>query len=167
VAVTVRRVSSGDFELVKRLRLESLELAPGAFLSTLADERAMPEERWQERLDSNVAGVRTAGFLAVVDGEEQGLVVGVRPEGQPDAVDLNAMWVAPAARGRGAGRALVEAVCGWARELGCTRVTLCVIEGNPGAEALYRGFVETSRCAPEDDPRRQIRMERPVSLSGP
>ena len=164
MAVTVRRVTADDFEVVKQLRLESLERAPGAFLSTLAEERAMPEERWQERLDSNVAGVRTAGFLAVVDGEAQGLVVGVRPEGRPDVVDLNAMWIAPAARRRGAGRALVEAVCDWARELGCARVTLCVIEGNPGAEALYRacGFTEVSRCAPDDDPRRQIRMERPV-----
>lgn len=160
MGVSVRRVEAGDLELLTRLRLAALADAPGAFLARLEDERAMDEAAWRRRLDSNVEGIRTVAFFAVVDGRERGLVVGVRPEDEPDAVDVNAMWVAPEARRRGAGLALLEAVCDWGRGLGCTRATLCVIAGNEEAAALYRarGFVETRRCA--DGGRTQILMER-------
>lgn len=163
MGVSVRRIEEGDLERLIQLRLAALADAPGAFLARLEDERAMDEAAWRRRLESNVEGVRTVGFFVVVDGRERGLVVGVRPEGEPEVVDLNAMWVAPDARGRGAGRALVEAVCEWGRAVGCTRATLCVIDGNREAAALYRacGFVETRRC--EEDHvvgRTQILMAR-------
>ena len=145
--IAVRCVSADDLALSKRLRLAALADAPDAFLSTFADESAMSDEEWQARLDANVAGAHTAGFFAVVDGVARGLVVGVRREDRPDTVNLNALWVAPDARARGAGRALVEAVCTWARALGCSRVALAVGENNEVATMLYRrcGFTETKR----------------------
>ncbi len=54
------------------------------------------------------------------------------------------MWVAPFARGRGVGDALVHAVAAWARQQDAKRVTLAVYPDNAGAIALYRrnGFVD-------------------------
>jgi len=161
-SVAVRQAGPGDLALLKRLRLASLADAPDAFLTTLAGEEAMTDAAWQERLDSNVAGERTKGFFALVDGEAQGLVVGVRRPDRADSVNLNALWVAPAARGRGTGRALVDAVAAWARECGCRRVTLAVIETNADATALYRacGFEETTRVTRDDPdrPRTEVGM---------
>ena len=60
------------------------------------------------------------------------------------------MWVAPEARGTGAGRALVEAVIGWAAERGARTLTTSVTEGNAGGTALYAaaGFADTGRREP-------------------
>ena len=148
-SVSVRRMAAGDLALLRRLRLAALADAPEAFCASLAAEEAMGMDRWQARLDSNVEGVESAGFFAVADGVEVGLAVGVR---MADAVELNGMWVAPGARGRGAARVLVDAVRGWAREVALPRVTLAVLEGNDGALDLYRacGFEQTGRSTRAD-----------------
>src|SRR6185503_16742479 len=49
-------------------------------------------------------------------------------------VDLAHLFLEPADRGRGLGRALVEHACEQARALGGTRLR---IEGDPNAEAFY------------------------------
>ena len=53
----------------------------------------------------------------------------------------------PAARGRGVGRALGDAVIAWARERGFVRIVLWVTDGNDEAIALYErlGFARTGR----------------------
>jgi GNAT superfamily N-acetyltransferase len=47
------------------------------------------------------------------------------------------MWVTPGARRRGAGKALVEAVSGWARNRGFEKLWLRVYAGNEPARRLY------------------------------
>jgi ribosomal-protein-alanine N-acetyltransferase len=74
-----------------------------------------------------------------------------------DTVHLWGMWVAAEARGRGLGRALIEAVLAWARERGAPMVVLEVTdtERAASAAALYRslGFAPTGeRAALESDP---------------
>jgi ribosomal protein S18 acetylase RimI-like enzyme len=48
------------------------------------------------------------------------------------------MWVAPEARGRGVGDALIAAVEQWARRSGAGTLLLSVAAGNAAAAALYR-----------------------------
>ena len=64
---------------------------------------------------------------------------------------LEDLYVREAARGRGLGRALTEAVLERARERGCRRVELDVNSENPPALALYRslGF-ETGKTGGQD-----------------
>lgn len=147
--VVVRRITTDDHVLAKRLRLAALEEAPDAFRAHLGDERAMPESVWRERVASNAEGVRTVGFFAVIDGREQGLVIGVY-DGTSGIAELVSLWVEPTARGRGAGGALIEAVCAWARDRGCHRVVLSVLDVNETARTLYRarGFVDTGEREP-------------------
>ena len=63
------------------------------------------------------------------------------------------MWVDPEARGRGVGRALLEAAEAWGRDRGCTAASLSVTAGNSPAERLYRqaGYEPTGESEPLRD----------------
>lgn len=80
-------------------------------------------------------------WVATVDGEVVGYAVAsvVDGEGHLDQVSL-----LPAHAGHGLGRALVEAVLGWAAGLGCDAVSLTTFRDVPWNGPLYRhlGFVE-------------------------
>ncbi|MCU0869562.1 MAG: GNAT family N-acetyltransferase [Burkholderiales bacterium] len=52
-------------------------------------------------------------------------------------LNLHDLAVRADARGRGAGRALMDAVVALATSIGCCKVTLEVLEGNTTAQALY------------------------------
>jgi GNAT superfamily N-acetyltransferase len=71
------------------------------------------------------------------------MAVGVR---QGASVELNALWVAPEARGHGAAAALIEAVEGWATEIGASRLELEVTRSSEAARRLYErlGFATVS-----------------------
>ena len=60
---------------------------------------------------------------------------------------LEGLYVAPRARRRGIGRALVGEVCRWARALGCREVASDALVGNEASQAVHRalGFAETER----------------------
>ena len=55
-------------------------------------------------------------------------------------LNIHDLAVLPQHRGKGAGRALLQAAEDHARREGCCRVTLEVLESNAGARALYRRF---------------------------
>lgn len=73
-------------------------------------------------------------------------------EVQPGVLLMDGIFVAPGARGRGTGSALLAAVKAKARDLGLSSVRLDVIDTNPRARALYerQGFVvgATTRLGP-------------------
>ena len=133
----VRRIRPSEADELRRVRLAMLADAPDAFHSRLEDEAAEPAGFWADRVRAAAAGEEVATFVAVCDGRHLGSATGLRPD--PDAPALLvAMWVEPAARGGGLGRALVEAVCGWAKRCGSASVELDVREHNRPALDLYR-----------------------------
>jgi ribosomal protein S18 acetylase RimI-like enzyme len=102
-----------------------------------------------QRFDDEVAAIETiyappAGALLLLKyaGELVGCV-GLRRLGN-DA-EMKRLYVIPTARGRGAGRALVEAICNKARDLGYRRIVLDTLPSMIEAQALYEamGFTET------------------------
>jgi GNAT superfamily N-acetyltransferase len=143
--VHVRALTAGERDLLVRLRLRSLADSPDAFGDSLAQAEARADAYWDEMLRSVTEPGRHTAFLAEDGGHGVGLVFGLLDADDPRAGRVAGMWVAPEARGRGAGRLLLEAVIGWARDRAFTRLTLWVTEGNRPAEALYRtrGFLET------------------------
>ena len=84
-----------------------------------------------------------AAFVAVDQLGEAVGVVGVRRFGEGDA-ELKRMYVDPAGRGTGAGRALAAAAVEAARALGYRRVLLDTVASMEAAIATYEalGFVE-------------------------
>lgn len=161
----IRRFARDDGPLLAGLRLRALADSPHAFASSLAQERERPPQIWEERARAGAEGEGQVGFF-VFDGEQAiGMVRAyLDVDEEPDAAHLIAMWVDPLARGRGAGRALTEAVLGWARERGARIVKLWVTTTNPPAVALYLrcGFRRTGVTEPlPSDPSLTVeRLER-------
>lgn len=147
----IERAGPGDWELVREVRLRALATDPDTFGSTVQREEAWPPEVWQERL--------AADHPTLLAREDDGTPVGmaggyaVPATGSGPVADTRAamvwgMWVAPEARGRGHGAALLRAVLAWADTAGRTAY-LHVSDGNPAAR-LYRaaGFEPTGKRHP-------------------
>jgi ribosomal protein S18 acetylase RimI-like enzyme len=144
--IRVERLTSEDWRTWRDLRVKALSEAPYAFSSTLADWQGErdSEGRWRARLSTVPFNV-----VAYLDGTPAGMVSGTAPSPE-GAVELISMYVAPFARGTGAGDALVNAVIAWAASEGATCVTLAVREANALAIALYRrnGFADVDEGEP-------------------
>jgi ribosomal protein S18 acetylase RimI-like enzyme len=143
----VRRLGAGEADLLRDLRLRALRDAPMAFGSTLGREEAFDAQEWERRTAASAAGEDQATFIAE---PAVGLAIVVLDGDDPLVAHLYSMWVAPEARGMGAGRALVDAVVAWAAERGARRLTTAVTEGNAVATALYAaaGFTDTGGREP-------------------
>lgn len=125
--MNVRLARPFDIAPMHRIRQSVLE-------NRLSDPRQITEASYLpyvETLGAWVAEVNDAivGFCAV------------------DAVDATiwALFVDPAAEGRGAGQALLDRMVNWARERRLARLSLCTEKGTR-AEAFYKrsGWIEVS-----------------------
>jgi len=136
--------------------MRALVDAPDAFGSTAEETAARPPESWRQQLCD------LATFVAVRDGEDVGMVRAVTVDGSLTDAFLLSMWVAPAARGRGAGNALIAAVVHWARSAGACTVLLDVADDNAAAIALYarHGFMPTGEAGTLPPPRAHIAEHR-------
>jgi GNAT superfamily N-acetyltransferase len=135
----LRPVRAHEGLRLRELRLACLAADPAAFTSSHAHEAARPDEHWTRWAELSAAGAEQCTFV-VTDDEDRwhGLaLVRADHERRGEAV-INSMWVAPPARRRGAGRALISACVEWAAERGFTAINLAVIQGNDAATRLYQ-----------------------------
>jgi GNAT superfamily N-acetyltransferase len=139
--VDVRRVAPDEWQTVRQVRLAALADAPSAYLTTLAEAQAYPDQLWQDRIAGN------PHFIATVDGEAVGKAVVIAGTAGPEVV---AVWVAPRSRGSGVIEALLDAAVGWAQEQGEAALRLWVVDGNDRAERAYAryGFQRTGGRQP-------------------
>jgi ribosomal protein S18 acetylase RimI-like enzyme len=154
--IALHELVPDDWDRWRALRLAALAEAPYAFGSRLADWQGDgdAEARWRTRL-RDIA----YNMVAVLDGEPAGMISGTA--GSP--VELLSLWVAPCARGRGVGDALVRAVLAWAARRD-EATQLAVYEPNARAIALYErhGFVVVGEEPREHGAPRELvmRVER-------
>jgi GNAT superfamily N-acetyltransferase len=132
----IEHAGADDWQRVRAVRLRALQDAPDAFLTTVEDELAKPAEAWRGQLGSTAA----ATFLAALEGHDVGMALGAPHHADPRDAGLYGVWVAPEARGRRVGVALLAAVTAWARERGYARIRLDVGDHNSEASRLYEGF---------------------------
>jgi ribosomal protein S18 acetylase RimI-like enzyme len=144
-AATVRRLVPADAPAYRDLMLEAYARHPDAFTSSVVERAALPMTWWESRLDPAaqpkelVLGAIADARLAAV----AGLAFETREKARHKA-SLFGMYVAPAFRGAGIGRQLVDAVLASARTRPGVRVVqLTVTDGNTQARTLYErcGFV--------------------------
>lgn len=135
--MSIRRLTPADAEALHALRAAALLDAPLAFASAPGDDRL----RTLDIVRQTLAGGPAAHFGA----ESAGALVGAAALLTSDRAKtahkafLVGMYVAPAARGRGLGRALLEAVIAEAKAGGARDLHLSVSEAAPAAVRLYRG----------------------------
>jgi GNAT superfamily N-acetyltransferase len=147
--ISVRELQADEWPVYRDLRLRALEDSPDAFARTLAEEQGRPDSEWSRLVVSSATSPSQISLLAELDRRAVGLAYGRIEAEAPEVAQLYAMWVEPAARRRGVGRALVDAVAAWARSASARSLILRVTEGNTAAARLYEhaGFLPTSERA--------------------
>lgn len=135
----VRRLAPGDAPAYRALMLEAYGRHPEAFTSTVAERESQPMAMWEARLRED-AGADDLVYGAF-DGARLIGAAGLSFEKREKArhkATLFGMYVPEEFRGRGVGRAIVDAVLAEARSRpGARVVQLTVTDGNRAARALY------------------------------
>ena len=129
---TLRKARQQDLaELTALLRL----------LFTIDEDFSFNEAKQRQglllMLDNDRGCILVAEEAGRIIGMCTGQVVISTAEGGP-AVLVEDMVVAPAHRGQGTGRALMNTMAGWALEQGATRIQLLADKYNPPALAFYQ-----------------------------
>jgi ribosomal protein S18 acetylase RimI-like enzyme len=148
--IVVREITGDDWEQMRDVRLAALAEAPHAFGSSHAREVAFTEQQWRGRINE-----RSVMFFARVDSADS-VPAAPAPAGlagvyvEDGSANLVSMWVHPAARGLGVGKALVEAAAAWAKARDFGTLFLWVTESNTSARRLYDrcGFTPTGERQP-------------------
>ena len=132
----IRRLRPEDAELLREVRLAALEESPHAFGETWEGARAAD---WQARAVDGASYADRAVFLAVNPERPIGMVF-VKCGIPPAPAFVGGMWVDPAFRRRGVGRALLEQGITFLRLAGQRELSLWVTRGHEGVVAFYRGL---------------------------
>jgi ribosomal protein S18 acetylase RimI-like enzyme len=140
----ISTLSEQNVDAYRELMLEAYEHAADAFTTTVEERRAEPTSWWVKRIAA------PSGLSQAFGAWEQNRLIGsvalefsAKPKTRHSAL-LLAMYVKPAYRGRGVGKALLQAAETSVAEREQIRVlTLTLTEGNESAMRLYRatGFV--------------------------
>src|SRR5262245_52044604 len=133
----VRRLEPHEISLHRALRLRALQEAPDSFGDTFADVAARPSSHWEDLTRSVTEPGRHVMFLAHEGEDVLGSAYGLREQDDGDVGRVGGMWVDPAWRRRGVGRALLQNVFDWAREHRLNRLRLWAPTHSPAALSLY------------------------------
>jgi GNAT superfamily N-acetyltransferase len=143
----VRALERHEWALYRELRFRALAESPDSFGRKLVDEQDRSDADWIRLTESVTAPGGQVMLVAEEAGRPLGLAFGIFDKERAKTGHVGGMWVEPAARGRGAGRALLDAAIAWARSRELGRLELWVTEGNGAAVRLYErsGFASTGR----------------------
>jgi GNAT superfamily N-acetyltransferase len=150
--VKVRKLAPHEVSLHRDLRLRALGDAPDSFGETIAEAAARPASYWEQLTRSVTQPGQDLMLLACDrDGHDVvGSAYGLVDRARPDTGRVGGMWVEPAWRRHGVGRALLREVIIWGRERGFRRLGLWAPDHSPAAIALYShaGFRHTGDRRP-------------------
>jgi ribosomal protein S18 acetylase RimI-like enzyme len=143
----IRELERHEWTLYRDLRLRALAESPDSFGRRFVDEQAQPDAHWIRLTESVTIPGGQVMLVAEEEGRPLGLAFGIFDKERPKIGHVGGMWVDPAARGLGAGQALLDSAIAWARVRDLERLELWVTEGNGAALRLYEGFgfVDTGR----------------------
>jgi ribosomal protein S18 acetylase RimI-like enzyme len=160
-------ITEDDWESQRDIRTAALADAPDMFGSTLADALGFDEQDWRRGIRATTCWqLRQAGMpvgmvrLSVREGGADCDRVGPAAPGR--TAYLISMFVAPEARGTGAGEQLVATVAAEAKRLGYQQLWLDVAKHNEAAARLYTrtGFrwAESDGASRHDDRHCELSM---------
>lgn len=145
----IREARLDEWETYRDLRMAALADAPDSFRTTVVDVSDRTDDEWRSSHERAVQADDMVPFFAM-DDEPVGMAL-ARIDGTQ--LQIFGMWVAPQARGKGLGRALIDATFAWGKVRGATSARLGVTIGNGGGERLYTraGFEPTGETEPLRD----------------
>jgi RimJ/RimL family protein N-acetyltransferase len=136
----LRTLDSADAASFKALRLAALRECPTAFSSSYEEECDIPLAEAAQRLTPN----RERAIFGAFEGGDLVGTVGLQREGRRKLAHKAVIWgvyVAPALRGRGVARQLLERALAHARSMpDLLQITLGVNTTNTAAIALYESM---------------------------
>jgi ribosomal protein S18 acetylase RimI-like enzyme len=134
--VTIRLLTVKDAEIFRALRLRAMQEEPSAFCEAYEDAVTWPLARFENHFDNGwIAGAFLSGALVGATGLYRHLGKKVQHKGTVWGV-----YVAPAARGKGVARRLLETVISEARQYGLEILHLSTDTQNPVSFALYKSL---------------------------
>ena len=119
------------------MRLRALLDSPDAFGSTHEAEAMRTDAMWSARIAAATSSEKDRVLFAFNRDDACGLIWCKLSSDEPAVTDLFQMWVDPASRGMGAGRALLKEAISWAKSVGVKRIRLGVTVGDTPAMHLY------------------------------
>jgi GNAT superfamily N-acetyltransferase len=134
--LTVRRLRVEDAASLLVLRREALDTDPLAFAASVEDDRGLSPALVRGAL----ADVREQAVFGAFDADALTGMVGLVRSDKVKQRHIGTVWgmfVAPRARSRGAGRALLDAAIRQARDWGLERVELGVSDSAVTARRMY------------------------------
>jgi RimJ/RimL family protein N-acetyltransferase len=139
--LAIRELSEADAESLWRLRLEALVTDPAAFSESAEEHREIPLETYITRLDNTD---ENSFVLGAFEGLTMVGMAGFYRCRHPKERHKAGIWgvfVKPAYRGKGAGRALIAGILERARAIdGLTLIQLSVTTSRKDARALYEAL---------------------------
>ena len=169
---SVRQLANSDASRYRDLMLDAYENFSEAFTSTANERRGKSLSWWEERIASDDG---TSVVFGAFDGDELIGTAGIEYETRDKTKHkslLFGMFVRPAYRGHGIGRALIDAALGHARSRpGALVMLLSLTGGNAAAQRLYEscGFatfgVEPMGLCIDGAFRAKVHMWRTVATS--
>ena len=151
----VERLPITAWRRLNSSRERTVRDSPDAFGSTLAEILSVSQEQWIEQLE------KLPTFVACEQDIDTGMA---RASFASDSAEawLISMWIAPDFRGRRVGEQLVRAVIALARDRGCTKMFLEVVDHMVPAISLYErlGFSPTGDKGHFPSPRAHITEHR-------
>jgi len=133
--ISVRALGEDDWQVYRDIRLAALAEDPEAFVATAAQEEALDEQQWRERVR------RSRRLVAERDGSRLGVVsLGAAEDPSAQTGELFGLWVVPQARGTGVAWKLVEAGADQAVKDGRSHLSYWVGTDNGRAVAFASSF---------------------------
>jgi ribosomal protein S18 acetylase RimI-like enzyme len=137
--MSIRLLGDEDATALRELRLRALRDEPDPYLSTYAEERDLGVDWFAERLRANRARPPD-GVIGAFDGDALVGFIGMWRDAKAKSAHRANLWglyVAPEARRRGHGRALVVAALQRLRAAAVEQVHLGVATTSAAARRLY------------------------------
>jgi ribosomal protein S18 acetylase RimI-like enzyme len=136
--VEIITLPADQWQRYREIRLEALREEPQAFSSSHADVEQRPPDFWQGRL-AEAARRETSWLLFAQAGGRLVGMIGAFVDQEPGTAQIISVYVCHAARGKGVGKALMEAILAEVRKMeGIRKAALDVNRRQTAALALYR-----------------------------
>ena len=150
--ITIRRIQIGEPNLLKEIRLTSLQDAPYAFSSTYDSALRRSAKSWREQAGLSAQGSDRATFIAFSDDTPIGMAALYRLEDQAGVGEILQVWVSSEYRGTSVAWELMDAIFKWAGENKFRKIVAGVMKANTRALRFYTkyGFTVTNESLPPD-----------------